>query len=110
MKTLTLSSIVVLVSVIFIGFTPVIQYDDTGSVSGVVNPPEAMATVEAVLNGEVVATTETEPETGIFVLEELPAGNYELVIIPASEEYETKKINDLTIKAGEHKDLGEIYL
>jgi hypothetical protein len=110
MKALKFFSVVALLSAVLIGFSQALPDENIGSISGVVHPTEAMATVDANRDGEVVASTEVDPETGKFKIEGLPAGTYEIVITPGSQGYGHKTVSDVSVKTGENNDLGEIYL
>lgn len=109
MKTLKYIPIAAIVTVLLIGSSVAIQ-DENGSISGVVHPAEAMATIEARLNGDVVGTTNADPETGDFTIEGLEPGTYEVVISSEVEGYEEQSLDDIVVEAGEDHDLGEIHL
>ncbi len=99
-----------IVSVGLIGISQALPSEETGSISGVIHPAEALATVEAQYYGEIVASAQADPETGEFILEGIQAGTYDLVITPGDEEYESKTLSDVSVDAGENIDLGDIHL
>jgi hypothetical protein len=110
MKALKIFSVAAIVSALMIGFSQALPADETGSISGVIHPAEAMASVEAYLDGVVVASVDADPETGEFVIDGLSAGNYAIGVTPWSEGYRSKTLNDVQIEAGENADLGDIQL
>jgi hypothetical protein len=110
MKYFKILSMVSILLVAIIGISPALQEGETGSVRGVVHPSEAMATIEASYNGEAIASTQADPETGAFAIDPLPPGTYTIVIIPGSEEYQQKVVNDVYIEEANDIDLGEIHL
>jgi len=99
-----------IVSIGLIGISQALPSEETGSISGVIQPAEALAMVEAQYYGETVASTEADPETGEFILEGLQAGTYDIVITPGAEGYESKTLSDVSVDAGENNDLGDIHL
>ncbi len=110
MKSLKFFAVMAIVSVALLGSSHALPVEETGSISGVVHPADAMAIVEATYYGEVVASVEADPTTGEFTLDGLQAGTYDLVITPGGGEYESKTVSDVTVDAGENKDLGDLYL
>jgi hypothetical protein len=110
MKSLKILSMVSILLVAIIGISPALQEGETGSVQGVVHPAESMATIEASYNGEVIASTQADPETGAFAIDALPPGTYTIVIIPESEGYQQMVVNDVYIDEAKDIDLGEIHL
>ncbi len=60
--------------------------------------------------GHIVASSEVDPQTGMFEIERLEAGSYKIEIEPHDEGYEKKELEDVNVEAGEEKDLGSIAL
>jgi hypothetical protein len=110
MKSFKVLSILSILFVALIGISQALPTAETGSISGVVHPTEAMATVEINYDGEPVASTKANPETGAFSIEGLTAGTYTIVITPGSEDYEQKTVSDVSVEEGQELDLGEIHL
>jgi hypothetical protein len=104
--------------------------DDKATLTGTVEPIGISATVNVIdnnNNGEfdlynnpegeqpeaeehIVASAEVDPQTGMFEIEGLEAGTYKVQIEPHQEGYEIKELEDVTLEAGEEKDLGAIAL
>jgi hypothetical protein len=110
MKAQKLIPMAVIISALLISFALALPNEGTGSVSGIVLPTEAMATVEAHYYGDVMAMVDTDPETGEFTIEGLPAGTYDILIRPGVEGYEPHTLNSVTVNEGENTDIGEINL
>ncbi len=74
------------------------------------NPDGVQAEGYSEAEENIVASTDVDPQTGMFEIEGLEAGSYKIEIEPHNEGYEKKEIEDVTLEAGEEKDLGAIAL
>jgi uncharacterized membrane protein len=124
-----------IISVIGLSIADHKDYDnDKAKLTGTVEPTGISATVNVIdnnNNGEfnlynnpegvqpeghpeaeehIVASAEVDPQTGMFEIEGLEAGTYKLEIEPHDEGYEKKELEEVTLEAGEEKDLGAIAL
>jgi hypothetical protein len=86
------------------------DYDENGGLTGTVTPPEAQATVNVISGGDVVASVEADPSTGAFEISDLPAGTYDIEVIPGAENYDIAEVTDVAVDAGESTDVGNISL
>lgn len=80
-----------------------------GSIAGTVEPVDANPDIIATMEGDTAATTQPD-STGAFLLEGLEAGNYELSIEPANEDYMNAEVNNVSVEEGEKTDVGTITL
>ena len=82
---------------------------NSGSISGVVLPTGIAVEVSAT-NSETEATTFTDAD-GNFLIAGLPAGSYEVTIVPDPDSGLTEAtVSDVIVTVGEITDLGEIIL
>jgi hypothetical protein len=79
----------------------------SGSVTGIVLPPEAKATVY--LNGNI-STKLFLSDKGEILPNTVPAGDYDVRIVPANTSYSIYVINDIRIADGEVTNLGTVIL
>jgi len=77
-----------------------------GAIKGVVSPKEATPAVFAISNSDTLATTYSD-STGHFLLRGLPAGNYDVVLVPNSN-YQPVTKSGVTVQVGNVTDLGTI--
>lgn len=81
----------------------------TGSVTGIIEPMEANPSIYALMEGDTLATTQTDT-SGSFLLEELNEGIYELRIDAANESYQDTTVSEVSVSAGSQTDVGTITL
>lgn len=85
-----------------------VNLQETGSVSGVVEPSDFTTSVFTVLNEDTIATT-TE-EDGSFQILGLAEGFYNLNFDPDSAGFQDTTITDVEILSGEDTDIGTVTL
>ncbi len=91
---------------------PVIRaYEEalTGTIGGVVEPAEAAARIDAIVDDTVFTSTYAD-ENGGFLLIGLEPQSYQIVIEATEGDYETETREDIEVVAGENYDLGTIEL
>jgi hypothetical protein len=93
-----------------LSFTPETEEENYGAITGAIVPAEVSTNVYVLAEGEIVATTQSDPESGEFVVDELPEGTYTVEIEPTSDEYESFVVEEVTVVADEINDLGELEL
>ena len=81
--------------------------EGNGSISGTILPPDAKATIY--LNGNVTLKLFLS-EKGEILPNSVPAGDYDVRIVPANTNYSVYIINDIRVAAGAVTDLGTITL
>lgn len=79
----------------------------TGSLAGTILPPEANVTIYLKSNIQVKVFVS---DKGEILPNSIPAGDYDLSIVPANPAYSVYVINDIDIKANQVTNLGTIYL
>ena len=81
--------------------------EGSGSISGTILPPDAKATIY--LNGNVTLKLFLS-EKGEILPNSVPAGDYDVRIVPANTSYSVYIINDIRVAAGAVTNLGTITL
>jgi hypothetical protein len=81
--------------------------EGNGSISGTILPPDAKATIY--LNGNVTLKLFLS-EKGEILPNSVPAGDYDVRIVPANTNYSVYIINDIRVTAGAVTNLGTITL
>ncbi len=82
--------------------------EDTGSVSGTIEPVEADPDVFAIMDED---TSSTRPDsTGEFLIRGLEEGLYRLWIDPSSDQYSDTTLTDIMVEEDEETDVGTITL
>lgn len=82
--------------------------EDTGSVSGTIEPVEADPDVFAIIDED---TSSTRPDsTGEFLIRGLEEGLYRLWIDPSSDQYSDTTLTDIMVEEDEETDVGTITL
>ena len=81
--------------------------EGSGSISGTILPPDAKATIY--LNGNVTLKLFLS-EKGEILPNSVPAGDYDVRIVPANTNYSVYIINDIRVTAGAVTNLGTITL
>ncbi len=79
---------------------------ETGVIKGRVNPLDAANQVWAISGADTLKTT---LNNGEFVFDKVKTGSY-TVAIDAKDPYKDQMIDNVEVKVGEIKDLGEIKL
>ncbi len=85
----------------------VVATQTSGTISGTVSPDSARAEVFTVVLGDTVSTA--ADSSGAFRLMALPAGLYDVHIVP-SEAFRDTTITDVAVTAAQDKNLGIIEL
>ncbi len=81
----------------------------TGSITGIITNEGVLVTASVLVGGEEVSAA--TDEIGLFLLENIPAGTYDVTITPEEGSGLTATdISDVIVVAGETTDLGEITL
>lgn len=80
----------------------------TGSVTGSVSPPDAGATVTALLGGVPAASTGVSPEDGGFRLDGLEPGTYTLSVTASG--YGSAQVEDVAVQGEDVTDVGSVTL
>jgi hypothetical protein len=93
---------VVLVSLLF-AFTP---QAETGTIKGRISPVDGANQVWAISGTD---TLKTVPTNGEFMFDKVKTATY-TVAIDAKDPYKDQMVEQVEVKAGEIKDLGEIKL
>lgn len=82
--------------------------EDTGSVSGTIEPVEADPDVFAIMDED---TSSTRPDsTGEFLIRGLEEGLYRLWIDPSSDQYSDTTLTDIMVEEDEETDVGTVTL
>lgn len=82
--------------------------EDTGSLTGIVEPREADPDIFAVMDED---TSSTRPDsTGNFLFRGLEAGTYRLSIQAGNDQYSDTTLTGIAIEEGEETDVGTIEL
>lgn len=82
--------------------------DDTGSLTGIVEPQEADPDIFAIMDED---TSSTSPDsTGNFLFRGLEAGTYQLSIEAGNDQYSDTTLTGIAIEEGEETDVGTIEL
>jgi hypothetical protein len=97
-----LSGAVVLVLLLF-AFKP---HTETGTIKGRISPADGATQVWAITGAD---TLKTVPVNGEFVFDKAETGTY-TVAVDAKDPYKDQMIENVEVKAGEIRDLGEIKL
>ena len=79
---------------------------ETGTIKGTLNPANSVNQVLAISGTDTLKVT---PDSTSFTFDQVKAGSY-TVIIDAKEPLKDKALENVTVKAGEVADLGEIKL
>lgn len=79
---------------------------ETGTIKGTLSPANSVNQVLAISGTDTLKVT---PDSSSFTFEQVKAGSY-TVIIDAKEPLKDKALDNVTVKAGEVADLGEIKL
>ena len=79
---------------------------ETGTIKGTLNPANSVNQVLAISGTDTLKVT---PDSASFTFDQVKAGSY-TVIIDAKEPLKDKALDNVTVKAGEIADLGEIKL
>ena len=79
---------------------------ETGTIKGTLNPANSVNQVLAISGTDTLKIT---PDSSLFTFDQVKAGSY-TVIIDAKEPLKDKALENVTVKAGEVADLGEIKL
>ena len=79
---------------------------ETGIIKGRIIPPDGAVQIWAISGADTLKTT---PANGEFIFERVKAGKYTLAV-DAKDPYKDQMIENVEVKAGEVKDLGEIRL
>jgi hypothetical protein len=85
-----------------------VNLQETGSISGIVEPTDFSTSVFTVVNEDTIATT-TE-EDGSFQIMGLAAGLYDLNFEPDSSGFQDTTITDIEVLEGEDTDIGTVTL
>lgn len=85
------------------------RLEETGSISGAVNPTDFKTNVLAVQDGDTVSSTITT-DSGEFKLLGLTPNTYDVVFDPSSDQYSDSTQTGIDVTAGEETDLGTIEL
>jgi len=80
----------------------------SGSVSGVVLPPDVATTIWTVSDSDTISTY--SDITGAFKLMTLPAGTYDINITSANPAYRDSVITDVEVLAGADTDIGTVTI
>jgi hypothetical protein len=91
---------------------PVIRVEPvivTGTISGTVNPPVARSMVSTIAGADTIGAF-CDTVSGYFRLMALPAGIYNLQIVPSDTIYRDTTIADVTVTAQHNTDIGTITL
>lgn len=79
---------------------------ETGTIKGTLSPANSVNQVLAISGTDTLKVT---PDSTSFTFDQVKAGSY-TVIIDAKEPLNDKALENVTVKAGEVADLGEIKL
>lgn len=85
------------------------QFNEIGAIKGVIHPAKSAAAVFALVGNDTIAGVWANPGNGRFLLRNLPANKYKLIIAPRRA-YKTKEINDIPVGGASIKELGNIFL
>lgn len=83
--------------------------EETGSLSGIIQPRESEPLVYATTEGDTVASAQPDT-TGAFLIEGLNAGFYDLLIDAANESYRDTTLQNVEIMVGDNTDIGTVSL
>jgi hypothetical protein len=81
----------------------------SGSISGIIDPAEAFASIWLVVEEDTVSTA-ADSTTGEFMLVAIPEGTYDVTVSPTAGTYQDTTITDVGVIAQENTDLGVIVL
>jgi len=85
-----------------------ITLEQYGAITGtILNATVPVAASVSIMIGSDVVSVDTDPTTGVFLLETIPPGDYTVTITPADSNLTFAPI-DVTVKSGETLDLTEI--
>ena len=79
---------------------------ETGTIKGTLSPANSVNQVLAISGTDTLKVT---PDSTSFTFDQIKAGSY-TVIVDAKEPLNDKALENVTVKAGEVADLGEIKL
>ena len=79
---------------------------ETGSIKGTISPANAANQVWAISGTDTLKVT---PDSTSFSFDQVEAGAY-TVIVDAKEPFKDKTVENVTVKAGETADVGEVKL
>lgn len=79
---------------------------ETGTIKGTLSPANSVDQVLAISGTDTLKVT---PDSTSFTFDQVKAGSY-TVIVDAKEPLKDKALENVTVKAGEVADLGEIKL
>lgn len=85
-----------------------VELEETGSVSGTVEPADFQTSVMAVANGDTLSTL-TE-EDGEFAIIGVTQGSYEVTFSPKNDAYSDTTIVDVSVDIDQDLDLGTVTL
>ena len=79
---------------------------ETGTIKGTLSPANSVDQVLAISGADTLKVT---PDSASFTFDQVKAGSY-TIIVDAKEPLKDKTLENVTVKAGEVADLGEIKL
>lgn len=85
-----------------------VNLEETGSISGAIEPAEVQTSVMAVANGDTLSTL--SEEDGEFSILGVTQGNYDVIFDPISDTYADTTITDVRVDIDEDVELGTIIL
>jgi len=81
----------------------------SGTISGIINPVSIRATISTVVDVDTVSTV-SDATNGSFKLVALPAGTYDVTIVPHDDGYFGTTVTDVQVVAQQNKSIGSVTL
>ncbi len=96
--------------VVALSYSPEQDEIEFSTIEGVIVPHDVRVYVYVVTEEGIIASVQSDTETGSFVVPELTGGVYTLRFGPISDEYAQKEIRNVHIQDGKNKNLGKLTL
>lgn len=85
-----------------------VELEETGSISGIVDPIDFQTSVMAIANGDTLSTLTADD--GSFSIIGVTNGTYDVEFVPSSNAYSDTTVVDVTVDEDEDVDLGTVAL
>ncbi len=93
-----------------LSYSPAPEENEYAAIEGVVVPNEVRVYVYVLTEDGIIASTQSDPETGKFEVTDLSGGTYSVELEPVSVEYRPKELPAINVSVNETKNLGELVL
>jgi len=93
-----------------LSYSPAQDEEEYGEIKGVIIPNEIRGYVYILTGGEIIATVQSDPKTGEFIVPELAGGTYTFEFRPVSQDYLPEEILDVRVRVDESTDLDTLNL